>query len=72
MTIVGNTTLTNLPLGEHYITVYLIDEAGNTRASETISFSVAEPFPTTLVVTSIITASIISVGLIVYFKKRKH
>ena len=72
VTIVGNTTLTNLPLGEHYITVYLIDEAGNTRASETISFSVAEPFPTTLVVTSIITASIISVGLIVYFKKRKQ
>ena len=31
-----------------------------------------EPFPTTLVIASVITVAVISVGLLVYFKKRKH
>ena len=32
----------------------------------------AEPLPTTLVVASVITSAVASVGLLVYFKKRKH
>jgi nitrous oxidase accessory protein len=31
-----------------------------------------EPFPTTLVIASVITVAVISVGLLLYFKKRKH
>jgi nitrous oxidase accessory protein len=31
-----------------------------------------EPFPTTLVIASVITLTVIGVGLLVYFKKRKH
>jgi hypothetical protein len=43
--IAGNTTLTNLPYGEHNITVYATDEAGNTGAFETIYFSADAPTP---------------------------
>jgi hypothetical protein len=74
VTIAGNTTLTNLPYGEHNVTAYVTDEAGNTGASETIIFNVAkpEPFPTTIVIASIATVAVISMVLLVYFKKRKH
>jgi len=58
--------------GEHNLTVYATDEAGNMGASETIYFSVAEPFPTTLVMASVITVSVAGIALLVYFKKRKH
>lgn len=40
---------------------------------ETSSFTVTEPFPTTLVATaSIASVAIVVVGLLFYFKKRKH
>jgi hypothetical protein len=74
VTISGNTTLTDLPYGEHNVTVFATDEVGNTGASETIFFSIPEPpepFPTSLVVASIITVIIVGIGLFVYFKKRK-
>lgn len=76
MTITGNTTLANLPCGEHKVTVYAIDNVGNI-GSETIAFTIlepeAEPFPTTLVATaSVIAVAVVGIGLIVYFKKRKH
>jgi hypothetical protein len=71
---IGKTTLTNLTNGEHSLTVYAADEAGNTGASETIYFNVEvpEPFPTTLVIVSIGSVAIVGLGLLVYFKKRKH
>jgi len=73
VTINGNTTLTWLPNGYHNITVYATDEFGNTGVSKTVYFNVEAPFPTTLVVTvSVITGVIVSIGLIIYFKKRKH
>jgi hypothetical protein len=31
-----------------------------------------EPFPTTLVITSVITVAVVGIGLLVYFKKRSH
>jgi hypothetical protein len=71
VTIAGNTTLTGLPNGDHNVTVYAVDEAGNVGASETIIFSVA-PFPTTLVVASVITVPAVSISLLIYFRKRKH
>jgi hypothetical protein len=71
----GNITLTGLSDGEHNVTVYATDEAGNTGASETMYFNVdtPEPFPTATAATAAgASVSIISVGLLVYFKKRKH
>jgi hypothetical protein len=75
VTIAGNTTLTGLPNGDHNVTVYAIDEVGNTGVSETIYFSVdvPEPFPTAMVVAvSVAAIALVSVSLLVYFKKRKH
>jgi hypothetical protein len=60
VTITGNTTLTGLSYGSHTITVYAIDSAGNTGSSETIHFSVPEPFPTMWIATAII--AIIATG----------
>ena len=74
VTITSNTTLTGLSSGLHNITVYAKDEFENTGASETISFSVAEePFPVAPVAaTSVATIAVVSVALLVYFKKRHH
>ena len=75
VTVAGNTTLANLPYGEHNVKVYATDNVGNI-GSETITFTIAEPEPepflTTLVVASVITVSVVCVGLVVYFKRRKH
>jgi hypothetical protein len=71
----GNTTLIGLSCGAHNLTVYASDVSGNKGTSEPIAFTVAEetPFPTVLVATaSGVSATIIAVGLFVYFKKRKH
>jgi N-acetylneuraminic acid mutarotase len=73
VTVTGNTTVTRLNDGVHNITVYAKDEFGNTGASETISFSVEVPFPATLVAAaSVATIAVASVGLLIYFKKRKR
>jgi hypothetical protein len=72
VTVVGNTTLTELPNGNHNVTVYAIDEAGNTGTSETVYFNVEVPFPTMLFIAPIATVAAIGVGLLVYSKKRKE
>ena len=72
VTIAGNTTLTGLSDGEHNVTVYAQDIAGNIGASETICFSIQEPFPTTIGATASASAAIIGIGLLVYFRKRNH
>jgi hypothetical protein len=72
VTLAENILLTGLATGDHNITVYATDEAGNT-ASQTINFTIAEPFPTVPVVaTSVSTVIVMGAGLLVYFKKRKH
>ena len=75
MTMTENMTLTDLPIGQHNITVYAADEAGNIGASKMTYFSIAmpeqEPFPTTLVVAILATVSFMGVCLLVYLK-RKH
>jgi hypothetical protein len=71
VTISGNTTLTGLPNGNHDVTIYATDKGGNV-GSETISFSVDVPFPTTLVISSVITVAVVSIGLLFYFKKHKR
>lgn len=75
VTIRGNITLSELSSGLHIITVYAKDALGNTGASETISFTIteAEPFPTMpIAAASVASGVVVSVGLLVYFKKRKH
>ena len=71
VTIGGNATVTGLSSGLHNVTVYARDEFGNVGTSETVYFSVCVPFPTTLVMASIITSAVIGIGLLVYLKKRK-
>jgi LPXTG-motif cell wall-anchored protein len=68
----GNTTLSGLSNGAHSVTAYAQDAAGNIGASETISFSVETTFSTTLVIASMASVAVIGLGLLVYFKKRKH
>jgi hypothetical protein len=71
----GNTTIVGLAIGVHNITVFGFDASGNMGVSETVFFAIAEPepFPTVLVATaSGASAAIIGIGLLVYFKKRKH
>ena len=71
VTINANTTLTGLSEGDHNVTVYATDEAGNTGASETIYFRI-EFFPTTLVIALVAIMAVIGISLLVYFKKCKH
>jgi hypothetical protein len=74
VTVTGNATLTGLSSGLHNVTVYAKDEFGNTGASATVIFTVAEePFPVVPVATaSVASVALIGVGLLVYFKKRKR
>jgi hypothetical protein len=72
VTISGNTTLTELPNGDHNVTVYATDQFGNTGASETICFTIIALFPTLLVVASVIIVAVIGAGLLFYFKKRRR
>ncbi len=72
VTVAGNTTLKNLPVGEHNVTVYATDIAGHTGASETIYFTIAEPFPiASVTAASFASVAVVSVVLLVHFKKRK-
>jgi hypothetical protein len=76
-TINGNTALSELSNGLHSVIVYAKDEFENMGVSEIVIFSVAEPesepFPTTFAVAaSVVSASLIAVGVLVYFKKRER
>jgi hypothetical protein len=78
-TLPGNTTLTGLSNGTHTITVYVFTERGQAN-SQTVQFTVSpevqqqtEPFPTALVtIVSVASLSVVGIGVLVYFKKRKH
>ena len=71
VTFVGDIILDNLPAGEHELVIYVQDLAGNIGVSEKTYFSITEPFPTTLAVTSIAVIAVIGMGILVYFKKYK-
>jgi len=73
-TISGNATLTGLLNGEHSMTLYVADLAGNAVSSKTLFFNVnsPEPFPTVPVATAIASSSIACACLLVYLKKRKR
>jgi hypothetical protein len=70
----GNATLTGLSNGEHNVTVYATDEAGNLGSSKNIVFTIAkpEPLPHLLVVAvSVAVAIVVAMASSVYWKKRK-
>jgi hypothetical protein len=73
VTIGGNATVTGLPSGLHNVTVYARDEFGNVGASETVWFSVAEPFPVVPVAAASAASVAVAVaGLLVYLRRRNH
>ncbi|MCW4031160.1 MAG: hypothetical protein NWE80_02215 [Candidatus Bathyarchaeota archaeon] len=72
---IGNTTLTGLSNGEHNITIYATNDAGNVETSETIIFSIvneAKSFPVAIAVVLLALATVVIPSLAIYFKKRKH
>ena len=71
----GNTTLAGLAIGAHNVTIFGFDASGNMGTSETIYFTIEkpEPFPTIPVAAaSGVSVAAVGVGLLMYFKKRKH
>jgi len=80
-TVYGNSMLTDLSDGNHNLTIFGETYIGGINAyfNETVSFTVdtsntpepPEPLPTSLIIASLITVTV-SVGLLVYFKKRKR
>jgi hypothetical protein len=73
VTVTGNTTIAGLRSGLHNVTVYAEGAFENEGVSETITFNVEESFPATLVAAASGTSvAVIAMGLLVYFKKRKH
>jgi hypothetical protein len=72
VTILGNTTLNDLSYGAHALTIYANDTVGNTGASSTMDFEIAEPFPTTLVAAATLPAALVVAGLLIYFKRHSR
>jgi len=68
--ILRNTSLSGLLEGAHNITVYARDEVGNSKASETIYFSVEEPSTTTAIGIAVIVAAILNLGILAYYLKK--
>jgi hypothetical protein len=73
VTVTDYAVLGNLSFGSHNVTVYAEDSAGNMGASETLFFTIEDPFPTSLVIASVVpvTVVLVGIGLIVYLIKRK-
>jgi hypothetical protein len=72
VTIAGNVTLSGLSDGAHNLRVYAWNEGDKVGVSKTITFAVVDMFQTVLVLAIIVTVIVIAVGLLFYFKKRKH
>jgi len=68
----GNVTLTGLSDGLHSVVVYATDVDGHVGVSEAAYFEI-EAFPTSLVIASSVTATVVlvAIGLLFYFIKRR-
>jgi hypothetical protein len=71
VSILGNTTLHGLAVGEHSLTVSAQDLAGLVGYSATFHFTVASRFPIELVAAGIVIAGIVVVSFLAYVKKDK-
>jgi hypothetical protein len=69
--IAGNTTLKGLACGSHSLVVYANDTVGNMGTTGPIEFTIAKPetFPIVPVAVTVVAVVVISVGLVVHFKK---
>jgi hypothetical protein len=75
VTISGNTTLGGLTSGNHNLTVYVLDKAGNAGESETVSFSVETslPFPwLPVAAVAVAVVAVVAVIGLLYWKKRRR
>jgi hypothetical protein len=73
VTITGNTTLTGIANGQHSLTVYANDTAGNRGVSQTVNFTVALPLDLSYAVAgTTIIAVAVSVILLLRIKVRKE
>jgi hypothetical protein len=66
----GNTTLSDLSIGTHNVTVYAEDSGGRVGVSATVQFTVVASFPTAMVVGGVFVAVVVCVGVLVYFKRQ--
>jgi hypothetical protein len=68
-----NITLSGLSEGNHNITAYAWDEAGNVGASQITYFSVefSKPFPTAIVLACVIGTAVIAASLLAYVKHHR-
>ena len=71
VTVTGNVTLAGLSSGLHSITVYANDTYGNMGASETVDFTIPQPFPTLLVATVSGTLAIVAGAAFLFWMKTK-
>ena len=74
ITITGNTTIANVTNGLHNLALYANDTYGDIGASTT-TFTIEKPapFPTVTAAAALgVTAIVVGVGLVVYFKKYRH
>jgi parallel beta-helix repeat protein len=75
VTILGNTTLTDLSTGLHNLTVYVKDAAGNTGTSEAVHFSVvqiSESLPIVLIAATITAVIIIVTAAVILWRRHRH
>jgi hypothetical protein len=74
VTLTNNATLTGLPNGRHSIVIYATDKAGNVGKSEEKVFDVvtsASFSANLLAIVIIVSAAVVSIGLLAYFVKAK-
>ena len=77
ITVTENTTSKGLSTGSHNLTIFGNDTIGNCATSETVTFTVTKPEPSPFPTAPVAAASAASiavagVGLLVYFRKRRH
>jgi len=74
VTISGNTTLTGVSSGSHSITVYANDTYGNMATSETVTFTITQPFPivtAAVVVGSVAAVAVVAAAVLTYRSRRR-
>jgi hypothetical protein len=69
VTVSGNMTLHRLPSGLHNLTIYAIDDYGVEGASNTVHFTVKEPFPSLLVAAVVLSAAGFAACFLFYKRK---
>jgi hypothetical protein len=68
--VTGNVTLTDLASGAHNITVYARNSAGQVGTSQTVTFTVADRFLSTLLFAGVAVGVTAAVGCLLYFKRQ--